>query len=312
MSESPPSVAGTVAIVGRPNAGKSTLLNTALRQKLSIVSAKAQTTRGRLLGVYHAPGVQIGFIDTPGHHEAWSPLNRAMVQVAEQALDEADAVLLLIDAQPAARALNEGRSILSKGERVLVERIRAAGKPCVLALNKVDRVQRPLLLPILAAWAEAHPFAALVPISALKGTQVPVLLDELRKVLPAAPPLYPEDTLTDRSERYLVAELVREKLFMHLKEELPYSVAVEIEVFDESEREATPARVRVAARIWVERDSQKAIVIGRGGEMLKRIGTEARKDIAGLLDARVHLDLHVAVREGWSQDPGVIQRLELA
>lgn len=311
MSEQSPHRAGHVAIVGRPNAGKSTLLNAALRQKLSIVSPKAQTTRARLLGVYNGPEVQIAFIDTPGHHEAWSPLNRAMVHVAEQAVDEADVVLLLVDVEPAVKALAEGKPPLSKGEKVLLERIQAAGKPCVLALNKVDRVHRPLVLPVIAEWAKQAEFAAVVPLSALRGANLDAVLSELTRALPERSPLYPEDVLTDRTERFLVAELIREKLFTHLQDELPYQLAVEIEVFDESERESARPRVRIAARVLVERDSQKAIVIGKGGTMLKRVGTEARKDIAQLLDARVHLDLHVSVRESWSQDARAIAALEL-
>ncbi len=300
---------GYIGIVGRPNVGKSTFLNRVLDQKVSITSAKPQTTRNRVVGIYNAPGVQAILVDTPGHHDARSELNRRMVRTAEAALAEVDVALLMIDMIPAARQARSGKELLSQGERVLLEQVQAAGIPCVLALNKVDAVEPELCLPVIDAWRQLHDFVAVVPFSAQTGEGAPALLQALVEQLPEHPPFFPDDQLMDTSERFVVAEIIREKLFHLLQDELPYSVAVEIEAFDEQQREEARPFVRIGARILVERPSQKGIVIGRGGQMLKRVGTLARKDIQRILGCGVHLDLFVAVEPNWTRNKRILRDL---
>jgi len=300
---------GYVGIVGRPNVGKSTFLNKALGQKVSITSGKPQTTRNRVMGIYNAEGVQAVLVDTPGHHDARSELNRRMVHAAEAALAEVDLVVLMIDLVPATKAAGADKAVLSKGEEVLLERIAAEGHPCILALNKVDIIPRQALLPVIDAWRTKHDFAAVVPFSALTGDGVEPLLAEITRLLPKHPPFFPTDQLMDSSERFVVAEIIREKLFHLLQEELPYSVAVEIEAFDEEERGDDRPFVKINARIIVERSSQKGIVIGRGGQMLKRVGTLARKDIQRLLGCGVYLELFVAVENNWTKNGRLLRQL---
>jgi len=311
----PPYRSGYVALVGRPNAGKSTLLNHVLGEKVSITSHKPQTTRNRVVGIYNVPptdgagGVQAILVDTPGHHEAQSELNRRMVRAAEAALAEVDVVALLIDLVPAVRQVRGEREIISRGELALLERIQAAGHPCVLALNKIDVVPRELALPVIDAWRRLHDFAAVVPFSALTGVGVEALMGELVQRLPQHPPFFPTDQLMDSSERFVVSEIIREKLFHLLNQELPYSTAVVIEAFEEESRGDGRAFVRVGAKILVERSSQKGIVIGRGGQMLRRIGTLARKDIQRLLGCGVHLDLFVSIDKDWTRNARALRRL---
>ncbi len=301
--------AGYVALVGRPNVGKSTLLNHLLGQKLAITSRKPQTTRTRILGLLNRPNLQAVLLDTPGHHLARSPLNRAMVRAAEGAIKEVDVVLLVVDSVPAVRQAREGRAILSEGERVLLARVLEAGHPVILGLNKVDLVEVDWLLPVIDAWRQQADFAAVVPFSALKGTGVPDLVAEIHRLLPEHPPFFPKDQLTDCSERFVVAEIIREKCFHLLQEELPYSVAVDIELFEERTRRDGQPLVHVAARILVERPGQKAIVIGRGGQMLKRIGTAARREIQALLGCAVHLELFVRVEPDWTRRTRLLREL---
>lgn len=296
-----PHRAGFVALVGRPNAGKSTLLNQVLGQKLSIVSAKPQTTRNRLVGIYTEPGLQAVLVDTPGIHVAKSRLNKAMVQAAVSSLGEVDAVCWVVDVVPLAAAAQKGQEILGKGEQALVQMIEQADPAFVtVALNKVDLVSKPLLLPIMEAVHALLPQAELVPVSAMKGEGVPRLVELWREQLPEGPPPYPADQVTDAPERFIVAELIREKIFHLTQQEVPYSTAVEIELFDEEERESDRPRVHIMARVVVERDSQKGIIIGKGGAMLKQVGTLARKEIERLLGASVFLELHVAVNPKWT------------
>lgn len=309
MSESPLRC-GRVAVVGRPNAGKSTFLNTVLGQKVSITSARPQTTRTRVVGICNLDNAQIVIIDTPGHHEAWTPLNKALVATAENAMQDVDAVLLLVDLIPATRQAEGERVIISKGEKVLLERVVEVGRPVVLGLNKVDAVPRLWTLPVIEAWSALHSFTHIIPMSARDEGDTRRVLDSLIPLLPVQEPLYPTDQLMDGSERFLVAEILREQAFHLLREELPYAVAVQIEQFDESLRESE-GRVEILARLLVERDSQKGIVIGKGGEMLKRIGTAARKAMNTLLDCRVHLELHVSVAPSWSSDPRMLRKLGL-
>jgi GTP-binding protein Era len=313
-------VAGTVAIVGRPNVGKSTLLNRIVGEKLAIVSPRPQTTRNRIVGVWTGAmaesragegrlGGQIVFVDTPGVHQARDPLNRFMVDEALAALGEVDIVLLVVeaDAAPTSSGLPAGARAEHPAERMLLEQSRAAHKPVVLAVNKVDKVkQKGQLLPALQAWGQRTELAALVPIAATRGSGVVDLVRELLRLLPARDLLFPADTLTDRSERFLAAELVREQLFLRLRQEIPYATAV---LVDNWEERPGSGDVVIDATILVERDAQKAIVVGKGGRMIKDVGTAARAEITKLLGRPAHLRLHVKVAPEWSSSPADIARL---
>lgn len=287
---------GYVAILGAPNAGKSTLLNRLLGEKIAITSRRPQTTRNRILGVVHRPGAQMILLDTPGVHRPRGPLNARIVEAALAVVAEVDLLLWVLDVERPD----------PESEALLLERLAAAGKPLLLALNKIDRVQKETVLPLMAAWQARHPsFGAMVPISARHGTQVEALVTEMAARLPEGPPLFPEDHLTDQPERVIVAELVREKVFRLTGEEIPYSSAVTIETFRE---EAARPLVHIDATIHVERDSQKGIVIGKGGAKLRQIGTAAREDIERLLGTRVFLKLFVRVQKNWTRDTRAIQR----
>ena len=291
--------AGLVSLVGRPNAGKSTLLNRFVGQKLAIVSDKPQTTRHRIMGVHNAPGSQMVFIDTPGIHKPQHRMNRRMVDLAIETLKEVDVAVLVVDA--AARP--------GSGDDFVVDLVRRAHVPAVLALNKVDQVRKPQLLPLIDRYAKAYDFKAIVPISARDGENVDALQQEIVAALPDGDPLYREDYLTDQTQRRLAAELIREKVLQHTRDELPYSTAVVIEQFEEP---AAPGGLtRIFASIIVDQASQKPIVVGKGGDMVKRIGTEARRDLEQMLDGRVYLELHVKVREDWRDDERLLDELGL-
>jgi len=292
--------AGYVALVGRPNAGKSTLMNRLIGQKLSIVSDKPQTTRHRITGVLNTPGGQLVFIDTPGIHKPEHTMNRRMVKAALDTLREADLVVLVVDA-----AEEPGW-----GDRFVMDLLADLHKPLIIVLNKVDRVKdKTSLLPRIESYAKGITNHAVIPISALKGNQVDDLLKEMLAVLPEGEPLFDEEYFTDQSERTLAAELIREKVLAHTRDELPYSTAVVIDQFAEAE---TPGGVtKIYASILVDHDSQKPIVIGKGGEMIKRIGTEARKDLQEMLEGPVYLDLHVKVRKDWREDERLLDELGL-
>ena len=268
-----PMRAGFITLIGRPNAGKSTLLNAVLGQKISIISAKPQTTRNRILGIHNGDGVQIILVDTPGVHQAKGRLNRAMVGMATDALQGVDAVCWVLDASGPAHRLASGAApggVLSKAESRVLSLIQRSGIDKVsVALNKIDLLPRPALLPLLAALSEKLPGAEIVPISALKNSNerfaggVSRLISVWTQQLPESPPLYPDDQVTDVSERFVVAELIREKIFNLTRQEVPYATAVEIEQFVEEPREGKPPLFRIMARIMVERDSQKGILIGK-------------------------------------------------
>lgn len=304
--------AGIVALIGRPNVGKSTLLNRFIGEKIAIVSSKPQTTRNRILGILTDPDLQIAFIDTPGVHRPKGPLHQFMVETALSAIDEVDAVLFVIE--PAVKSDNTVE--IGEVTAQIVERVKAANKPVILAINKIDLIPKPLLLPIIDTYRRTLPEAEIFPISASTGDGLPALLDGLRAALPPGPALFPEDMLTDQAERAIVAELIREQVLRHCRDEVPYSTAVAIDHFDESEREPNGPRqpgrlgglVRIAATIFVERDSQKAIVIGKGARMLKLIGAAARREIERLLGAHVYLSLLVKVERRWSERPDILKR----
>ncbi len=299
MSDSPNEHrCGYVAIVGRPNVGKSTLLNRVLGQKISIVSRKPQTTRNRILGLHNEEDAQVVFLDTPGIHEAQSAINRRMVDAATDALEDVDLVVLMIDVSGGAAHPDRNRLVL---EAMAKKKHRV-----IAVLNKVDKVSKPSLLPLIGAWAEAGEWEALIPISAQKGKGVASLVKEVVKRLPASPAFFPKDQLTDVSERFIVSEMIREKVFRLTGQEIPYATAVEIEEFEEVEQKNL---VRIMARIWVERETQKGMVIGKQGRKLKEIGTAARGDIERLLGSRVYLHLTVGTKSGWTQHRQLLQKL---
>lgn len=279
---------GFVAIIGRPNAGKSTLLNALVGEKISIVSHKPQTTRNSVRGVVNRPGAQLIFIDTPGIHSAKGLLNERMVREAFSALSSADAVVYM--AEPFGGVIEE--------DRLIIKNLGRLGCPVVLAVNKVDAVAKESLLPVMQGFASFYSFKEIIPISALKGDGVELLADILAKLLPEGPCYFPEDAITDVPERVIVAEMIREKVFLFISQEVPYSTGVVVESFTEKKGKDV---VVIQAAINVERESQKGIIIGKGGAMLKRIGTAARKDIEQLLGTRVFLELFVRVNQDWTR-----------
>jgi GTP-binding protein Era len=291
--------AGFVALVGLPNVGKSTLLNQILGEKIAIATPKPQTTRTRLLGVHHDKqrNAQIAFVDTPGLHRprgrGRTKLNAFMMHEALSALADVDAIVLLVDAED-----KEANTPDRPGPKYALGEIEKANKPVVLALNKVDRVkQKTLLLPLLEAWQKAFSFASIVPISAKNGTNVDQLVGEIVALLPEGEALFDEDMLTDRAERWIAAEYIREQVFLLVKQEVPYAVAVTIDEWEERDRD-----VVVRATIHVEKEAQKRILVGAGGSMVKEIGTRARAEIARLVGRPAHLTLFVRVDEGWTED----------
>jgi len=284
-----------VAIIGRPNSGKSTLLNRLVGQKVAIVTSKPQTTRNRIQGIVTRPEGQIVFVDTPGLHEANTVLNRQMMREVAAALEGIDVLLMMVDAS---RTLPHVDSLLlEKGQRF--------GGKTILALNKVDLVPKPKLLPLMDSFAKAFPFAALVPISALKGEGCKELLEEIFKELPVGEPFFPEDQITDQPERFLAGEIIREKAIDLTYHEVPHALAVVIDQFEE-----TPKLLRIHATLHVERDSQKKILIGHKGEMLKKIGTAARKELEALLGTKIFLEMFVKVVPDWRENIQKVRELD--
>jgi len=293
---------GYVALLGRPNAGKSTLLNQILGSKLAITSAKPQTTRNRIAGIHTDDRMQAILLDTPGIHDPFTELNKSMVDRAMAVLDEVDVVCFLGDMTELARHAERGEAIFGGPEGQILRILAGCDKPVVFVANKIDVVPVPLLLPVFeAADRELKPVAN-VPISALTGDGVPELLEVLRRSLPEGPPLYPPDTWAQVTERFLVSEIIREKIFHLTEQEVPYATHVEVRRFDESERDRPGGGlVRIFADVVAERPTQKGILIGKGGSMLKRIGTLARKELQEVLGCRVHLELFVKVERDWTK-----------
>jgi GTP-binding protein Era len=290
---------GFVALIGRPNAGKSTLLNRIVGHKLAIVSDKPQTTRTRIVGVKNYPGGQVVFVDTPGVHKPTHRMNVRMVDLALDAMREVDLVALVVDV-----SVREG-----PGDRHLLDLVKTINTPAILALNKVDLIPKARLLPIIDRYRQAHPFVEFVPISALDGTNVGVLENLFLEHLPVGEPLYPDDYVTDQSDRFFVAEIIREQVLRVTRDELPFSTAVVIDRFEE------PAEGRIGhiySTILVDRDSQKPIVVGRGGAMIKEIGTAARAELERYLGGQVYLDLHVKVKTDWRDDGRVLDEMGVA
>jgi len=286
---------GFVAVVGRPNAGKSTLVNRLVGQKIAIVTSKPQTTRNRIQGIVTKPQGQIVFIDTPGLHEADSALGRQMMQEVAAALEGIDVLLLMVDAS----------SMHPHADDLLLQKAKRFRGRTILALNKVDRLPRPKLLPLIESFSKAFEFSAIVPISALKGDGCDGLLDEILKQLPEGEAYFPEDQVTDQPERFLAAEIIREKAIQLMYHEVPYALAVVVERYEEK-----PRLLRIEAVMNVERDSQKKILIGHKGEMLKKIGTEARKELEAILGSKIYLGLFVKVAPDWRENPQKVRELD--
>ena len=288
--------AGFASLIGRPNAGKSTLLNRLVGAKIAIVSDKPQTTRNRIVGVKTYAQGQIVFVDTPGIHRPLHRMNVRMVDAAVETLREVDVVALVVDASTPSGRGDEYVSGLLKNVR----------KPVVLVLNKIDLIAKPKLLPLIERARRWHPFAAIVPVSAATGDGIEQLESVLLDEMPEGEPVYPEDFLTDQPERALAAEIVREKVLLHTRAELPFSTAVAVDQFDESARDEL---LKIYCTIFVEQESQKPIVIGRGGAMIKQIGTEARQDLERFFDTRVFLDLRVKVNPDWRNNERTLDEL---
>ncbi len=293
MSEEQKFRSGFIAIIGRPNVGKSTLLNYLLGEKIAIISDKPQTTRNRILGIVNRPGAQLVFIDTPGIHKPLHKMNEYMVSTALATYNEVDVILMLVEATEKPGA----------GDKFIIETLAQVKTPAFLLINKVDLVKKDLLLPLIQEYSALYPFAEIIPISALVG-DIGDLIDSVIRRLPEGPRYFPEDQLTDQPERFIVSELIREKIFTLTKEEIPYATAVVIEDMKEE-----PDLTRINAVIYVERESQKGILIGKGGAMLKQIGTMARQDAEKLLGTRIFLQLWVKVKKGWREDERMLKSL---
>ncbi len=297
---------GYVALIGRPNTGKSTLLNTLLGQKIAIVSDKPQTTRISILGILMTGKGQIIFIDNPGIHKPLHTLNRRMMNFVYSSLETSDLVCLLIDATQA----------FGHGDEYVLETLKRARTPVFLLINKVDIIRKDRILPIIDRYKDLFSFKEIIPISALKGDNLDVLENLIYDVLPAAKKLYSDDEISDQSERFLLAEIVREKILNHVAEELPFVTAVYIETIEKKEQQdwkkpgVTRPLTHIRASIFVEKDNHRAIILGREGHLIKTIGIEARREIEQILGTKVYLDLHVKVREGWRDAEDVLDLIE--
>ena len=281
---------GFIAIVGRPNVGKSTLLNAIVGEKLAITSRKPQTTRNRITGILNTGDGQFIFLDTPGIHDAKTPLNRCMVKAATSAFGEVDLILLLVEADRG----------LDPGDGLILEGLRSSAVPVFLVINKVDLVEKPKLLPLIDRFRGLHDFREIVPVSAATGEGVGRLLELIVDAMPEGPKLFPDDLFTSQSERFIAAEIVREKILELTHREIPYATAVTVDSFKEDEERN---RIRIAATITVEKDSQKGILIGKGGRMLKEIGMQSRLEMERFFAAKIFLELFVRVRKDWTKDP---------
>jgi GTP-binding protein Era len=318
---------GFVSIIGRPNAGKSTLLNALVGEKVAIVTAKPQTTRTRILGVVEVPArkgkhpaAQIVFVDTPGVHKPGSSLDKRMMQEVYDALEERAAVLLMVDATRRLELTDADSSKKESEDAFVFDLIRKLDCPVFLLINKIDLVERAKLLPLIQQLSSLHSFTEVIPISARKKDGLDRLMDKLVTALPEGQRYFPKDQFTDQPERFLVAELIRERILVETGEEVPYASAVVVERFEEPKplpakgkkglRDARPPLTRIAAAIYCERDGQKAILIGKGGSKLKAIGTAARKQIESLLGTKVFLELHVIVKENWRESRGFVESLD--
>lgn len=299
---------GFAALAGRPNVGKSTILNELIGRKVSITTSKPQTTRNRILGVKHiAEKGQVGFVDTPGIHRASRKLNRSMVRTAVQSIEGVDVVCHVVDTADFLRRVPDpAEDTLPSGIQFVIEQYEELDVPVILVLNKVDLVSpKEKLLPVIERFARENAYEEIIPTSATEGDNLEVLLDEVIEQLPQGPPLFPEEMLTDQAERFIAAEYVREEIMRETRQEVPYSVAVEIETFEENPDSGV---LEISAIIHVERSGQKGIVIGKGGDRLKEIGSRAREQLERFFDQQVFLETLVRVEEEWSQDETQLER----
>lgn len=286
---------GFVAIVGRPNAGKSTLLNALVGEKVSMVTPVAQTTRNRILGILNRPDAQVVFMDTPGIHKPLSRLNEQMMTFVRQALEDRDLAVLIVDASEP----------FGKGDEYVLDLLKQYSPRAILALNKIDRIAKPKLLPLIDRYARAHDFEEVFPISALRAEGLDTLAQAVVRLLPAGPRYFPPDVYTDQPQRFLAGEMVREKVIRHTRQELPHVTAVVVDKFEEDK-----SLTRIHATIMVEKDSQRPIVLGAGGERIKQIGTEARRDLERLFPPKVFLELYVRVEPHWRDNPALVAALD--
>ena len=287
--------AGFATIIGRPNAGKSTLVNRLVGQKVAIVSPKPQTTRNRIQGIVNREDAQIVLIDTPGIHKPENALGRQMMEEVRHSLEAVDVLLLLVDA----------KADFGGGDSFVLEMVKRAKVPAILLLNKVDAIAKERLLPLIERYSKEHEFAEIIPISALTGDGLEIALKEIVERLPEHPPFFPPEQYTDQPERFLAAEIVREKAIVASRQEVPYAIAVLVDSFEES-----PKLLRILATIYVEREGQKGILIGKGGSALKKIGTEARLELEELLGTKVFLQLYVKVQTDWRDRPALVEQLD--
>lgn len=295
-SENPKFLSGFVAIVGPPNVGKSTFLNRLLGTKVAIVSPKPQTTRNRVLGIYHGESYQIAFMDTPGIHRTRTPLHKSMVASAQEAFHEVDIILMMIEMP---RSDDPDIPLIMKNLKMIK-------KPSFLIINKIDTGPKKALLPIMESFSRLDRFDAIIPISALQGDGIEQVMKELRSRLRPGPAFFPEDMKTDQSDSFLVSEMIREKIYLHTKQELPYSSAVTVDKIEEKEDKNL---IAITARIHVESDSQKGILIGQKGKMIKAIGRTSRLQLEKIYGSRIYLDLTVRVEKNWSRDARALRRL---
>ncbi len=285
---------GFISIVGRPNVGKSTLLNTLVGERLAITTHKPQTTRNRIMGIRNIPEGQFIFLDTPGIHRPETLLNRYMVDAALDTFGSSDLLLLVVEAD----------SGVQEGDQLIIGKLDAVKAPVILVINKIDLIEKTRLLPLIDSFRNLLPFAALIPLSARTGDGVPLLLEEIWKLLPEGPMYFPEEAMTDRSERFVAAEMIREQVILHTRQEIPYSLAVLVNSFQEVEEKNL---LRIKADIIVEKDSHKGILIGKKGAMLKQIGTAARLSLEKFFATRVYLELFVKVRKDWTRDAKMLK-----
>ena len=286
---------GFVAIIGRANVGKSTLVNALVGRKVAIVSPQPQTTRNRIQGIVNRENGQVVLVDTPGIHRATKALDRQMMQEVSEALEGVDIVSLIVDAT----------SDFETGDRYSLEWVKKFSGPAYLLLNKIDRVKKDRLLPLIDRWRQEHDFEEIFPVSALRGGGLKELLESWMPRLPESPPYFPVDQYTDQPERFLAAEVVREKAIVLTREEVPHAVAVLVDNFEEGEK-----LLKIRATIYVEREGQKGIMIGRGGAKMKEIGTAARKELEEILGAKIFLELHVKVQPNWRQNRAMVKQLD--
>lgn len=286
---------GFIGIIGRPNVGKSTLLNALVGEKLAITTSKPQTTRNRIMGIRNQAEGQMIFMDTPGIHRADSPLNRQMVQIAKDTFQRVDMLLPLVEAPAGIQA----------ADRFIIQSLPEGAMPVILIINKIDLVNKTQLLPMIDQLRSLHAFAAIVPVSAYTGEGLPSLISEILLALPEGPVHFPEDTMTDASERFLAAEIIREKIILLTRQEIPYATAVVVDAFKEDEGKQL---IRISATIHVEKGSQKGILIGKKGSMLKEIGTKARRDLEAFFNARIYLELFVRVQKDWTHDEKMLKQ----